>query len=204
MDLIFNKILEYVNELAPIIFFKVDREGKILHMNRFAIEVCGNQSDESKIQDIILDFNSSFNLEKYARQESQNLLLSVTNTSKMPQSFLFSFKSAGEHILIMGHLDVREVVSLQRGLISTNQELSNVTRALQKKNVELKQAFQHIKKLQGILPICMYCHKIRNDQNAWDRMEAYISEHSDAEFSHSICPDGMEKHHPEEDEEEHG
>lgn len=59
---------------------------------------------------------------------------------------------------------------------------------------ELQDASAHIKRLQGILPICMYCHKIRTDKESWERLENYISEHSDAEFSHGICPDCAEKH----------
>ena len=64
---------------------------------------------------------------------------------------------------------------------------------------ELQEALDHIKTLQGILPICMYCHKIRTDKESWQRLENYICEHSDAEFSHSICPECMEKHFPEND-----
>jgi phosphoserine phosphatase RsbU/P len=45
-----------------------------------------------------------------------------------------------------------------------------------------------VKQLQGILPICTYCKKIRDDANFWQRVEAYISAHSDARFSHGICP----------------
>lgn len=58
---------------------------------------------------------------------------------------------------------------------------------------ELEDAMSHIKKLQGLLPICSYCKKIRNDQNYWEQMEAYISKNSEALFSHSICPDCYEK-----------
>jgi DNA-binding response OmpR family regulator len=60
---------------------------------------------------------------------------------------------------------------------------------------ELKNTLAHVKTLQGILPICMYCHNIRTDSESWERIDSYISEHSDAEFSHSICPDCLEKHH---------
>ena len=60
---------------------------------------------------------------------------------------------------------------------------------------ELRAALDHVKKLQGILPICMYCHKIRNDKKSWERVEQYIADNSDAEFSHSICPECMQKHH---------
>ncbi len=46
-----------------------------------------------------------------------------------------------------------------------------------------------IKKLQGFLPICSYCKKIRNDKNYWEQIESYITSHTDAQFSHGICPD---------------
>jgi len=59
---------------------------------------------------------------------------------------------------------------------------------------ELEDALSHIKTLQGLLPICSYCKKIRNDQNYWEQMEGYITKHSEAVFSHSICPDCYEKH----------
>jgi len=70
---------------------------------------------------------------------------------------------------------------------------------LQQKLIEhiakLKDSLDHVKKLQGILPICMYCHNIRNDQESWERIDSYISDHSDAEFSHGICPECLAKHH---------
>jgi GAF domain-containing protein len=52
-----------------------------------------------------------------------------------------------------------------------------------------ERALAEVTRLQGMLPICSYCKKIRNDQNSWEQMESYISEHSHATFSHGICPD---------------
>jgi sigma-B regulation protein RsbU (phosphoserine phosphatase) len=53
---------------------------------------------------------------------------------------------------------------------------------------QLEAALNHVKQLQGILPICSYCKKIRNDLNYWQNVESYVSDHSQAEFSHGICP----------------
>jgi two-component system, response regulator PdtaR len=64
-------------------------------------------------------------------------------------------------------------------------------------NKELEQALGEVKKLQGILPICANCKKIRDDTGYWQQIEAYISDHSDAEFSHGICPDCAKKLYPE-------
>ena len=51
--------------------------------------------------------------------------------------------------------------------------------------------------LQGILPICSFCKQIRDDQGYWDKVEVYIGRHSNAQFSHSICPDCMKEHYSE-------
>jgi methyl-accepting chemotaxis protein len=61
---------------------------------------------------------------------------------------------------------------------------------------ELQQALNTIKTLQGILPICSSCKKIRTDEGLWTQLEAYITEHSDAEFSHSLCSDCATKLYP--------
>ncbi len=56
-------------------------------------------------------------------------------------------------------------------------------------NEQLQIALNEVKTLRGIIPICSYCKKIRNDEGAWDILEAYFCKHSDAAFSHGICPD---------------
>jgi len=59
---------------------------------------------------------------------------------------------------------------------------------------ELQDALAQIKTLRGLLPICMYCKKIRDDKQYWQQVEGFISEHSEAQFSHSICPDCYKKY----------
>ncbi len=61
---------------------------------------------------------------------------------------------------------------------------------------ELQAALFHIKTLQGILPICMHCHKIRDDRDVWQRLEKYIGEHSGVQFSHGLCPECRQKYYP--------
>ena len=62
--------------------------------------------------------------------------------------------------------------------------------------VLIKKLYQRIKILEGFLPICANCKKIRHEES-WDQIEKYISDHSLAKFSHSICPDCMKKLYPE-------
>lgn len=68
-----------------------------------------------------------------------------------------------------------------------------------KNNKELQDALYTIKKLEGIIPICSHCKKIRDDKGSWNRLEKYICEHSDAQFSHSICEKCLKKHYSEDD-----
>ncbi len=53
---------------------------------------------------------------------------------------------------------------------------------------ELQTALANVKQLRGLLPICSYCKRIRGDDQYWQQVEGYIAEHSDAQFSHGICP----------------
>lgn len=63
----------------------------------------------------------------------------------------------------------------------------------QKLLTQLENSIREIKTLRGFLPICMSCKKIRDDSGYWNQMEAYISEHSEAEFSHGYCPECAER-----------
>ncbi len=65
--------------------------------------------------------------------------------------------------------------------------------------LELQQAIEKIKVLSGIIPICMHCNQIRDDKGYWNRLEEFVSKHSDAQFSHGLCDTCLEKYYPEED-----
>lgn len=72
-------------------------------------------------------------------------------------------------------------------------QVTQRTRQLEEKVSELEAALAMVKKLEGIIPICGICKKIRNDEESWQQLEQYISEHSEALFSHGLCPDCFEK-----------
>lgn len=67
---------------------------------------------------------------------------------------------------------------------------------LKEKNEKLLKALEEIKTLSGLLPICASCKNIRDDKGYWNQIESYIREHTDAEFSHSICPECAKKLYP--------
>jgi phosphoserine phosphatase RsbU/P len=65
--------------------------------------------------------------------------------------------------------------------------------ALAERVRDLEDALSRVKQLQGLLPICCYCKKIRDDQNYWHQVESYVGSHTDVRFSHGICPDCSDK-----------
>jgi sigma-B regulation protein RsbU (phosphoserine phosphatase) len=81
--------------------------------------------------------------------------------------------------------------------VKAGKRVVELEKSLRQKNQELTKALTQVKQLKGLLPICMHCKKIRNDENYWQQVEEYLFEHTDADFSHSICPECMEKHYPE-------
>ena len=72
----------------------------------------------------------------------------------------------------------------------------NAEREKEKLIAELQEALTEVNQLSGLLPICSSCKKIRDDKGYWNQIETYISDHSDAKFSHSICVECAKKYYP--------
>ena len=73
----------------------------------------------------------------------------------------------------------------------------DITSSVEARRLVLREHESEIKQLRGMLPICSSCKKIRDDKGYWNQIEVYILDHSDAEFSHGICPECMKKLYPE-------
>lgn len=88
---------------------------------------------------------------------------------------------------------------LFKGETSETTIICTIRHAIERQRLltELKEALQHVKQLQGLLPICSFCKNIRDDKGYWKEIELYITNHSEARFSHSICPPCARKHYPE-------
>lgn len=83
-------------------------------------------------------------------------------------------------------------------------ELDNTNRALRENIDMLNDAHSKVRLLTGMLPVCCSCNKIRDDKDQWQSLEDYVKEHTDANFSHGICPDCMHKLYPEFNHKPHG
>ena len=118
-------------------------------------------------------------------------------------SFLSDEKMKQEQLNIQLQMEVAERTQSQEELRLRNQELEQLNTQLtttknnlESANKELERALIDIKQLSGMLPICASCKKIRNDKGYWEQIEAYLRDHTEVEFSHSICPECTEKLYP--------
>lgn len=84
-----------------------------------------------------------------------------------------------------------------RARVEVGRRMIEMQDALADKVEELREAIEQIRTLRGIVPICGHCKQIRDDTGYWHQLEAYVRDHTEAEFSHGICPQCMRKLYPE-------
>lgn len=84
-----------------------------------------------------------------------------------------------------------------RARINAGKRIIEMQNKLRNRAKDLQNSLDHIKILQGILPVCSFCKKVRDDKNYWQQVEEYIEKHTDAQITHSICPECMKIHYPE-------
>lgn len=77
--------------------------------------------------------------------------------------------------------------------LQVGMRIVGLQRRLADRVTELEAALANVRRLQGLLPICAYCKRIRDDRNYWNQVETYIGEHADVQFSHGICPNCLER-----------
>lgn len=115
----------------------------------------------------------------------------IVNYAVSPSSWitsLFGWALSSTALTVSLHIFNKNLIESLKISNKHQEILHNQNLMLEKTIKEKDNALAEIKTLQGIIPICSYCHSIRTSEDAWDRLEAYISRHSEAQFSHGICP----------------
>jgi len=179
--------------------------GKFLQRQGFEVVMAGDGDEAWEIMNsktpppiVILDWSmpgrTGVEICRRARQNDYTRrLYIILLTANQEKEMVVEGLEAGANDYILKPFSSEEL----RARIGVGVRVQELQFELSRKCHEVQAAMEHIRSLEGILPICMHCHKIRTDGNAWDRLEKYIEEHSEAQFSHSLCPECLEKHHPE-------
>ncbi len=178
---------------SPVGMSIYDDSGQCIDANNAVCEIIGATKEQVLAQNYnhIGSWQKSGLLEKAIEAVTENISTNVkfTLTSTFGKdltanaNFLY-FTSEGENYLLFTVDDLSEVKKIED--------------EREKLIVELKKALSEIKTLRGILPLCSYCKKIRDDKGYWEQVDVYISKHLSKDISHSICPDCLEKNLPNE------
>lgn len=118
-----------------------------------------------------------------------------TNTHKLEYRMLTKdggYKWILDHARIVQRDDEGKPLRMSGTHIDISEQ-KQLEKEREKLVISLQAALEEIKTLKGIIPICSYCHSIRDDKGAWDKLEIYLSRHSEAEFSHGICPNCLDQ-----------
>lgn len=166
-----------------------------------ALEIVKRQAPDMIILDIVMPVMNGYEV---LRNLNQGLSL-----KEIPVIFITALDKEDQETkgLALGAVDYipkpfnAGIVKLR---VRTQMELKLQRDTLIQHNEELQKALAKIKTLSGLLPICASCKKIRDDHGYWTQLEYYISEHSEAEFTHGCCPECMEKLYPEMFEKKYG
>ena len=114
-------------------------------------------------------------------------------TAKAQREDIVSGLEAGADDYLVKPFDRHEL----RCRLAVGKRILHLEAKLTENVAELEEALRHVSQLQGLLPICMHCKKIRDDEDTWLRLESYIEKHTGANFTHSLCDPCLKEHYPE-------
>ena len=189
-------LADYINSASRLVLVLLYDDRTIADCNRGFMRIAGIADKPRNLPiDMFLEDNSDKTIPMPESGTATRVRLSLVSQDMNLSLLEFSVFKAGPGAWLL----VGENMTLNNNEIVTNiatlyEKLNNQMRELHKKNIELEKARREIKILSGLLPICSYCKNIRDDTGYWNKLEQFIQTHSDADFTHSICPECFEKH----------
>lgn len=198
-----NTYLEVLN----LVFVVIDRNQKIKRINQRGAEILGYSKDEligknwfdlmipeKDREKVKIVFESVISGEREMVEYFENKILTKDGAER-----LFAW-----HNTVLRDIDGKILATVSAGEDITDKKVYDENR--EKLIKELQKALENIKTLKGLIPICAWCKKIRTDEGYWMKLETYLKEHTEADFTHGMCPecyekmkDSIEKEHKEQD-----
>jgi PAS domain S-box-containing protein len=180
----------------PIVMYSLD--GKLLAANAQAAEAYGVSSVDEFFKEVKTVFDLFTEGDKAFAAD--NLRRTLMEGRPQKNEYLLRIHDGGVVPVEANSSVVRTVTGEPQAFISVIRNIADRKRAeeaLEEERRRLQQALDEVRTLRGIVPICANCKKIRDDKGFWNQVEKYVGEHTEAEFSHGICPDCAKELYPE-------
>ena len=179
---------------APIGIFHSTREGRFVVTNPVLVKMLGYSTPEE-----LITATTDMTTQIYADPEKRPQIMAALMEQggwvhyedviwRRKDGRLITVDMSGRQVL-----DGTGALEYLEGFTVDITERKRTEEALEEERRQLRQAFDEIKTLRGIVPICSYCKKIRDDEGYWNQVEQYVSKHTEAKFSHGICPACFER-----------
>jgi PAS domain-containing protein len=204
------EIYESMIQHCAVAIFAIDGHHRVIHWNAACEELTGIASDEITgtsnhwkpfydlarpcLSDLLIDGKEGMMQDHYQVYGSSVLLPHGLHAEGW-----FPKVGGRERYLIFDASPVRSRNGKLVAAIETLQDITELKRIEEERerlNIKLQDALDRIKTLSGLIPICAGCKKIRDDRGFWNHLEEYLEQHSDASFSHGLCPECFQKFFP--------
>ena len=126
------------------------------------------------------------------RQPALSACYLILITARDRTEDMLAGMAAGADDFVRKPFQIEEIVAR----VNAGRRLASLQASLATRLAELESALSEVRQLRGLIPICSHCHSIRSGPEDWLKLEAYLEQHSDATFSHSICDSCMKIHYP--------
>ena len=151
--------------------------------------ICGERQPSLAIVDWMMPGIDGVELCRRIRSNSAHAHMYVLLlTARDSRADVVAGLEAGADDYLVKPFDAEEL----RARVHTGLRVLSLQKKLAEQIAMLQETIANVKQLKGLLPMCSYCKSIRKDEHYWEQLEAYISDNSDAEFSHGVCPKCME------------
>ncbi len=152
-----QQLNDYFDNESSFIKLSVDQNGMITKANKYASQITGRYLDHTHLDQFFTEFNATFDINQMLGEGVKKKLLNINTLHHLPQTFYFTSFKQPDGIVLIGEMNSIEVEELRSTMISLNNELNNLTRELQKKNIQLDQ----LNKLKNQF-LGMAAHDLRN------------------------------------------
>jgi len=186
-------------EAASEILKRVVRTVYVAENGKDGLEAFNKCNPDIVITDIRMPVMSGLDMARKIREENNDKQIIVTTAHSDTDYFLAAIDIAVDQYILKPVQRDKLIAAVGKcaDYVLHKKEIQKYNEEREKLILELRNALDKVKLLSGMLPICASCKKIRNDKGYWEQVEVYISEHSDALFSHGICPECGKKLYPE-------